>query len=72
MPSGAWFAQVHPVGGKPRAPMVFADFDKLYAFIEDFRKSGSQDALKVHLPERATKKEQQVLEELGAEVSPLS
>jgi hypothetical protein len=65
MPSKSWFVQIYPVGGKPKAPMVFTDLDEVCAFIDKFRKSGSSGAVTVYSTEIATNKEAEALDELG-------
>jgi len=72
MPNSGWFVQVHPVGGKPKVPVVFSDFEKLFAFVDEFKKSGSSDTVRVHLPESATNKEKEALDKLGVKMSLLS
>jgi hypothetical protein len=65
MPRKSWFVQIYPVGGKPKAPMVFTDFDKLCAFIDEFRKAGSYGAVTVYSTESATNNEDVDIDELG-------
>jgi hypothetical protein len=72
MPRKSWFVQIYPVGGKPKAPMVFSDPEKLCAFIAEFKKMGSHDTVAVYLTERATNSEEQVFDELGVKLRLLS
>ena len=72
MPRKSWFVQIYPVGGKPKAPMVFSDPEKVCAFIGEFKKMGSSGAVTVYLTERATNSEEQVFDELGVKLILLS
>jgi hypothetical protein len=72
MPRKSWFVQIYPVGGKPKAPMVFTDPEKICAFIDEFRKVGSSGTLTVYLTENATNKEERDFEELGVKLRRLS
>ena len=72
MPERSQFLQICPVSGKPKIPMVCADFEKIFAFIDEFRKSGSSDIVKKHLKEPMTPEEQLVFEQFGANVRLLS
>ena len=72
MPRKSWFVQIYPVGGKPKAPMVFTDPEKVCAFIDEFKKSDSHDTVTVYLTERATNKEERYFEELGVKLRLLS
>jgi len=72
MPNRSWFVQVHPIGGKPKAPVVFTDLEKLFVFIDEFKRSGCPDTVTVHLQECATTEEQEAFDKLGAKVSHLS
>jgi hypothetical protein len=47
MPSKSWFVQIYTGGGKPKAPMVFTDPEKVWAFIDEFKKLGSHDTVAV-------------------------
>ena len=72
MPSKSWFVQIYPVGGKPKAPMVFSDPEKVCAFIDDFKKMGPNDTVAVYLTEKATNKEERYFEQLGVKLRLLS
>jgi hypothetical protein len=72
MPRKSWYVQIYPVGGKPRAPMVFTDPEKVCAFIDEFNKMGSHDTVAVYLTEKATNKEELDFEELGVKLRLLS
>ena len=72
MPRKSWFVQIYPVGGKPKAPMVFTDPDNVRAFIDEFKKIGSPVTVVVYLTESATNKEEQAFNELGVKISLLS
>jgi hypothetical protein len=72
MPSKSWFVQIYPAGGKPKAPMVFTDPEKVCTFIEELKKRGLADTVTVYLPESATNEEQQGFDELGVKISYLS
>jgi len=72
MPSKSWFVQIYPAGGKPKAPMVFTDPEKVCAFINEFKKRGLADTVTVYLPESATNEEQRVFDELGVKIAYLS
>ena len=72
MPDRCCFVQVHPIGGKPRVPMVFTDLEDALSFLDEFKKSGFPDTIAVHLQESATPEEQLAFEQLGAKVRLLS
>ena len=72
MPSKSWFVQIYPAGGKPKAPMVFSDPEKVCAFIDELKKVGLADTVTVYLPERMTNEEQRAFDELGVKISYLS
>jgi hypothetical protein len=72
MPRKSWFVQIYPVGGKPKAPLVFTDLERVCAFIVEFKKMGSHDTVAVYLTERATNSEEQVFDELGVKLRLLS
>ena len=72
MPRKSWFVQIYPVCGKPKAPVVFSDPEKVCAFIRELKKMGSHDTLAVYLTERATNKEERYFEELGVKLRLLS
>jgi hypothetical protein len=72
MPRKIWFVQIYTVGGKPNAPMVFTDPEKVCAFIDEFKKRGLADTVTVYLPESMTNEEQRVFDELGVKISYLS
>ena len=72
MPDRCCFVQVHPIGGKPRVPMVFTDLEDALSFLGEFKKSGFPDTITIHLQERATPEEQQAFEQLVAKVQFLS
>ena len=69
MPSKSWFVQIYTAGGKPKAPMVFSDPEKVCTFIHEFKKLGRADTVTVYLPERTTSEEQRVFDELGVKIS---
>jgi hypothetical protein len=72
MPRKSWFVQIYPVGGKPKAPVVFTDLERVCAFINEFKKSDSPDTVTVYLQGAATNSEEQVFDELGVKISLLS
>ncbi len=72
MPSKSWFVQIYSAGGKPRAPMVFTDPEKVCAFVDELKKRGLADTVTVYLPESTTKDEQRVFDELGVKIGFLS
>jgi hypothetical protein len=72
MPSKSWFVQIYTTEGKPKAPMVFTDPEKVCAFIDEFKKRGLADTVTVYLPESMTNDEQRVFDELGVKIGYLS
>jgi hypothetical protein len=72
MPRKSWFVQIYPAGGKPKAPMVFTDPEKVCAFIDELNKRGLADTVTVYLPESTTNDEQRVFHELGVKIGYLS
>jgi hypothetical protein len=56
------------VGGKPKAPMVFTDPEKVCACIDEFKKMGFPDTVTVYLTESATNKEEREFDELGVKI----
>jgi hypothetical protein len=72
MPRKSWFVQIYTAGGKPKAPMVFTDPEKVCAFIDELKKLGWADTVTVYLPESATNEEQRVFDELGVKIGYLS
>jgi hypothetical protein len=64
------FVEHHPAdGGKPRQPVTFQQFAELMAYVRAFKRTHSDDVLRVHIPvsANATTEQLQELDSLGVQ-----